>query len=474
MLHTEPLSESARAFTGLNHNGIEGTVLSTIINAKIEDLKTLKVEKKERTLPLRSLKQALSTKEGRHFILECKKSSPTLGDFCKDFNLDRLLDCYERHASAVSVLCEKHFFKGSPEYLNYVKKKTALPVICKDFIICREQILEAYNYGADAILLMLSVLTKNAFEELYQYAESLGLEILTEVDTAEDAEYAISRKLKIVGINNRDLRTLKIDLNNARSLSEKFPESTILISESGICTHRDLTFLKPLRNFLIGSSISGADDVEFKANSMLYGINKICGLTTPEAVKAAVENHAAIGGLIFCKQSVRCLSLDKAIEITEGFKGKIRFAGVFVDEDIDTMIETAHKVGLSYLQLHGNESCSCILKIKEKAPELKIIKAINIREQDDFYKACEYAELCDLMILDSPSPGSGKSFNWDMIPKGLDKSKILLSGGIGPDNVQQALTYGFAGLDLNSRLEKVKGIKDIETVNKTFNLINRL
>ena len=125
MLHTEPLNKDAQAYFGLNHKALEGTVLATIINAKVLDVKKYKAVKLNREHKIVSLKKALSSK-GRNFILECKQSSPTLGDFCKDFNLDKLISVYKEHANAISVLCEEHFFKGSLNYLNYVKNNVAI------------------------------------------------------------------------------------------------------------------------------------------------------------------------------------------------------------------------------------------------------------------------------------------------------------------------------------------------------------
>lgn len=472
MLHTEPLTSQAKSYPGLNYDGIEGTVLATIINKKVEDVKDI-VLKGQRTAPLRSLSNALERKDGRNFILECKQSSPTLGDFCKDFNLDRLISCYEKRASAISVLCEKHFFKGSLDYLRYVKAHSSLPVICKDFIISKEQIDEAYIAGADAVLLMLSVLNKEKFEELFSYAHSLKMDVLTEVDHRNDALYAISRKIEIVGINNRNLRTLEVNLENARELNRLFNSDEVkVVSESGIHTHSDLVSLNPIRNFLIGSSLTVQTDVEFKANSMLYGLNKLCGLTTKEAVQAAVDNHVAIGGLIFAKKSPRFVSDDKASAFVKEFKGKIRFAGVFVDAAVEEMADKVKTLGLDYIQLHGGESIETIKTLKKLLPGTGIIKAFNIKSIKDFDKVNEYLHFADLIILDSSNPGSGNSFDWSLIPSTLDKSKCLLSGGIGKDNVLKALSFNFAGLDLNSKLEKSKGIKDVALIFETFRLIN--
>ena len=244
------------------------------------------------------------------------------------------------------------------------------------------------------------------------------------------------------------------------------------LSESGINRHSDLTSLKPISNFLIGSALTGDSDVEFKAKSMLYGLNKVCGLTTKEAVECCVQNNVSIGGLIFAQKSPRYVNLEKAKEITADYKDALKFAGVFVDEELDVMVKTAKEVGLSYIQLHGHESTDLIEKLHKALPEIKIIKAINVKSAEDFANIEKYDELCDLFILDSASPGSGSSFDWNSIPKSVNHEKILLSGGIGPDNVELALKQGFLGLDLNSKLETVKGIKDTKLINEIFKTIN--
>ncbi len=470
MLHSEKLNAKAQSFLGLNHQALENTVLATIINKKVYDVEEIKNTSLERNLPHVSLKDALY-KSGRNFILECKQSSPTLGDFCSDFNLDKLLSTYNRHGSAISVLCEKHFFKGSFTYLNYVKTHTHLPVICKDFIICKEQIAKAYNAGADAILLMLSIVDKNLFKELYEYASSLNLDVLCEVENEEEALYAKELHLPIVGINNRNLKTLEIDLNKAKTLSKIFDKNTLIVSESGIKTHNDIVSLNPIRNFLIGSSLTIEKDVEFKACTLLYGLNKICGLKTTQALEACIDNHAAIGGLIFAKKSPRYISLPEAEALIAPYKGKIKFAGVFVNEDIDSIVTIAKTLDLDYLQLHGTKSLEQIKLIKERLPQIKIIKAFLIENKDSFEKIRPYQDVCNLILLDSKSPGSGSSFNWNDIPKFIDKNRTLLSGGIGLDNLQDALNFSFAGLDLNSKLESVKGLKDPNKVAQALRII---
>lgn len=471
MLKPEALGETARNFPGLNLAGIENTVLATIINRKVEDVKKIEPPREPYAGTVRSLAAALQGGSGRHFIMECKQSSPTLGDFCKDFDLDRYIRCYEQHASAISVLCEEHFFKGSLEYLKYVRSRTSLPVLCKDFVICEAQLEQARAAGADAVLLMLSVLTEERFRELYAKARALGLEVLTEVDNETQARFAASLRLPVIGINNRNLRILKIDLNRTLQLLPLLPRESVIISESGICSHGDLLHLKGVKNFLIGSALTGSEDVFFTANSMLYGTNKICGLATTEGLAAAVAAHAAIAGFIFFKKSPRCVSPEHARILMEPWRGRIRFAGVFVNATIEEMTGIATALKLDYLQLHGSESPQLIAELKSRLPRIKIIKALNISSPESFEAAKNYQGCCDLLLLDSKAPGSGSSFAWSQIPNFIDRDKTLLSGGIGLSNLEDALSYGFAGLDLNSRLEISPGVKDPQLIKQAFEII---
>lgn len=473
MLKPESLTAKAREFPGLNLESIEGSVLATIINPKVEDVERIPDVKSlpPRSTPFRSLYQALKEPKGRSFILECKKSSPTLGDFCKDFNLDRLLSCYESRAAAVSVLCEEHFFKGSLEYLSYVRSHTSLPVLCKDFIIDERQLHAAVSAGADAVLLMLSLLTPARYLELYAKARELGLEVLTEVDTREDAEFAIAHRIPVVGINNRDLRVLKIDLQNARDLAPLFPEDVAVVSESGINTYADIFSLRPIKSFLIGSSLSGAEDIVFQGNSMLYGLNKVCGIRTAAAVEAAIAGHASIAGLIFAQKSPRYIEPAEAAKLIASYQGKIRFAAVFVDASLDEIKATVEQTHADYVQLHGHETPQFVTELRSALPGIRIIKALNVTDESAFSRYDDYLKCADLMLLDSSAPGSGQSFAWDKIPANVDRSRTLLSGGIGPLNLNEALALGFAGVDMNSKLESSKGVKDPALISQALRII---
>ncbi|WP_303961457.1 bifunctional indole-3-glycerol-phosphate synthase TrpC/phosphoribosylanthranilate isomerase TrpF [Succinatimonas hippei] len=484
MLQAQKLSAAALKYDGLNIESLDNTVLAAIINKKVENIVAIEeynASLSDNTCVKRKPHEFKRAFEGnkRHFILECKKSSPSLGDFCPDFNLEKIVSCYNDRADAISVLTEEFFFKGSFEYLKQVRKLTEKPLLCKDFIIAKEQIEIAKKIGSDAVLLMLSVLTFDKFLELYEFAKALNLDVLTEVSNEVEAKFAIEHHIDIVGINNRDLRTLKIDLSNAKKLYPLFPDSTAVISESGIKTHRDIVNMLPLKNFLIGSALCSEIDIDIKANTLLYGFNKLCGLTDKEGIETAINNKFSLAGLIFAEKSPRCINLEQAAELALNpiYKSKINFCGVFKDAEINSVIEIASKLCLKFVQLHGKESPEYIKTLHEKCPQLTIIKALGMNESlshEDLVLFKEYAATADYLLLDSKNPGSGKEFDKSLIPDFINKDKTIISGGIGPSNIASILTLNFCGVDCNSCLESAPGKKDPVLVRKLFNRINEI
>ena len=454
MLQAQKLSAAALKYDGLNIESLDNTVLAAIINKKVENIVAIEeynASLSDNTCVKRKPHEFKRAFEGnkRHFILECKKSSPSLGDFCPDFNLEKIVSCYNDRADAISVLTEECFFKGSFEYLKQVRKLTEKPLLCKDFIIAKEQIEIAKKIGSDAVLLMLSVLTFDKFLELYEFAKALNLDVLTEVSNEVEAKFAIEHHIDIVGINNRDLRTLKIDLSNAKKL------------------------------YLIGSALCSEIDIDIKANTLLYGFNKLCGLTDKEGIETAINNKFSLAGLIFAEKSPRCINLEQAAELALNpiYKSKINFCGVFKDAEINSVIEIASKLCLKFVQLHGKESPEYIKTLHEKCPQLTIIKALGMNESlshEDLVLFKEYAATADYLLLDSKNPGSGKEFDKSLIPDFINKDKTIISGGIGPSNIASILTLNFCGVDCNSCLESAPGKKDPVLVRELFNRINEI
>ncbi len=194
-------------------------------------------------------------------IAEVKKASPSAGILQPNYDPAQLAREYEKAgASAISVLTDAKYFQGSLEDLKKVKAAVNLPVLCKDFIMDERQILAARAFGADAVLLIERILNKNDLCHFLEIVHNLNMQALVEVHTQHELEKVLNSKAQIIGINNRDLDTLKIDLNTSFSLCKEFRKELkdrILVSESGIRNREDAKALKKsgFNAILVGESI---------------------------------------------------------------------------------------------------------------------------------------------------------------------------------------------------------------------------
>lgn len=467
----------------LNHPSINGNVLATILNPKVEWLERMKKE-----LPLESFKDSLklsdrsfytSLSSGKtRFILECKKASPSKGLIREDFSPKDIARVYDKYAAAISVLTDEDFFQGDYKYLKEVHENSHVPVLCKDFIFDPYQVYLARFYGADAILLMLSVLTDEAYIELSTIAKNLNMGILTEASTEDEVKRALKLKAQVLGINNRNLRTLKVDLENVRSLSKLLPKGQIAISESGIYTHAEVLELSSyVKGFLVGSSLTGEPDIEKATRKLIFGENKVCGITRGKDAIYSYYAGANYNGLIFYPKSKRYVTLERAkeiIDIARSANTKQEFVGVFVNDTIEKIVEYAYLLKLSVIQLHGTEDENFIKDLREKLPPYtKIWKAVGIKDKYPSKEIDSYLTLCDKVLLDSKNDtafgGTGESFDWRKISH--PKDRIILAGGLNLKNLKEALKIGTIGLDLNSGVEKEPGIKDKEKLEEAFSII---
>ena len=187
-------------------------------------------------------------KDGLSVIGEFKKASPSHGKMNNKIELTDRIDQYNNAVDAISCLTEEDYFLGNTDYLKQIRKITNLPIIRKDFIIDEYQVYEAKVIGADAILLIAAILDDKTFKKLYDLAYSLGLDVLCEVHDAEEMQRMINLDVKIIGINNRNLKTFEVNLNTTKKLSDMVTpkmreEGKILVSESGVEGSEDV---KPL------------------------------------------------------------------------------------------------------------------------------------------------------------------------------------------------------------------------------------
>ncbi len=449
-------------------------VLATIV-----DDKYLWVAERKKSQPLESFKDSLTpsdrsfydalSSDTTRFILECKKASPSKGLIRDDFDLDYIASVYSKHASAISVLTDEKYFQGKFEFLPQVKAKTTQPILCKDFMVDPYQVYLARHYQADAILLMLSVVNDEEYREIAAVAHELNMGVLTEVSNEPELQRAIELGAKVIGINNRNLRDLSIDLDRTKQLAPSIPDDRIVISESGIYNNQQVRDLANFANgFLIGSSLMAEDDLDAAVRKVTIGEHKVCGLTSPEDAGKAHLAGAVYGGLIFVEKSPRFVNSEQARLVMSG--APLRFVGVFQNHAIADVATIASELGLAAVQLHGQEDEAYISELRTLLPsQCQVWKAYGVKQQlPTLIENGVDRHLLDAQVGDQ-SGGTGHQFDWSL----LDSKAFMLAGGINPDNAQQAAQLGCIGLDLNSGVESAPGKKDLDKLLAAFAAIRQ-
>jgi len=251
-------------------------ILDDIIKKTKEDLE---IREKEFTLDWLGRSLAFNARQPRpiheylkstdddpyRIIAEVKKASPSKGVIREDFDPLAIAQAYERGgANAISVLTEPHFFQGDLEYLAGIRRYVGTPLLRKDFIVSKYQILEALVYGADFILLIAKALSKADLKELLNYSRHLGMEPLVEIHDKTDLTKAIFAGADIIGINHRNLETFEMDMELCHKLIPLIPNGKIIVAESGIYEHGQLEDMRKVGvdAFLVGESFMRQDDVE--------------------------------------------------------------------------------------------------------------------------------------------------------------------------------------------------------------------
>ncbi len=258
-----------------------GGILDRIVERRIE-----RVEQAKLLVPLAELVEACATTEISHrsfreaisridrtnIIAEIKRQSPSKGIIREDFNhLEIAAQYAQAGAAAMSVLTEEDFFGGHLNFLNEIHRHTDVPLLRKDFIIDEYQIFEAKLAGASAILLITAVLQDELLRSFAKCAAALGLDALVEVHTEKEMRRAVQAGAALIGVNNRDLTTFKVDLKTSIRLAQVAPPEAILVSESGITTRQDIVRLQAAgyRAFLIGEHLMRQKDMNKALQELL-------------------------------------------------------------------------------------------------------------------------------------------------------------------------------------------------------------
>ena len=256
------------------------TILDEIYKHKLSEvaedkrrvsLETLKEQCKKKQ-KARSFGAALKSSTNIRIIAEIKKASPSLGIIREDFNPVEIARIYETGgAAAISVLTDEKFFQGRLSYLTDVKKSVNLPILRKDFIIDSYQIYEARSAGADAILLIAALLTKEEIQHYLELARELDMDCLVEVHSEAELKKVLQTNADIIGINNRDLATFKTDLKTTVRLRHMIPTEKIVVSESGIKSRMDVEKLmkEGVDAILVGETLMKSNDISAKLRELL-------------------------------------------------------------------------------------------------------------------------------------------------------------------------------------------------------------
>ena len=222
--------------------------------------------------PVRSFYKVLQTGKFA-LIAEVKKASPSKGIIREDFNHIEIAQAYTKaETAAISVLTDKKFFQGNIQYLKDIREITDTPILRKDFIIDEFQVYETKIIGADIILLIVAALDKAQIKDYYDLSCELGLEVLVEVHDREEFNIAVELGANIIGINNRDLKTFEVNLQNTVNImKEGIPEGVFIISESGIQNNGDVKFLKEngVSGVLVGEALMREKNIETAVQNLL-------------------------------------------------------------------------------------------------------------------------------------------------------------------------------------------------------------
>ena len=420
-------------------------------------------------------------------MAEVKRASPSKGDIAPDICAAEQARKYAlAGASVISVLTEPKWFKGSIEDLRAVRQSLdGMPnrpaVLRKEFVFDEYQILEGRLAGCDSVLLIVKMLDEKTLKRLYLFSKSLGMEPLVEVNTPGEMEAAIQLGAQVIGVNNRDLTTFKVDLETTSRLMDKVPKGTIVCALSGISGADDVRSYQSqgVGAVLVGEALMRAERPDEFAKRLLGSsrptdlvpkrhdiLVKICGTRTPEAAKIAAEAGADMVGIILVEGRKRCVSTESALAIAEAVHTTVRvgkrrkptlnedsltssqyfehtteffrredralLVGVFQNQPLSYVLGQVKLFNLDAVQLHGSEPIEWATLIP-----VPVIRRFGLHDQGICRRGYHA-----LPLLDSASGGTGQRLDTAAIKSVLELDeglRVVLAGGLDPENVDSVL-----------------------------------
>jgi len=413
-----------------------------------------------------SLRAALA-RPGARFVMEVKKASPSAGAIAAA-DAATQARAYAGAADAVSVLTDAPYFGGSLDDLRAVRAAFEGPILAKDFVVDPRQVAEARIAGADAVLAMLSVLGDEEARAVIGEARLLGMDVLVEAHDADELARAVALGAPLIGINNRDLKTLKVDLATTERLAGLVPADRLVVAESGIEDRADAARLAPHADaFLVGSALMRAAAPARAARALAFGRVKVCGVTNAEDAALAARAGASWVGMVMVPGTPRAVTLAEAEAVADAAGGAARVA-VFRNEKLMAVADAARALGLGAVQLHGAEDAAYIRGLRRLLPEGVEIWAAGAVGDD----VPEPRLGADRTLFDTSvggrSGGTGIAFDWARVRGREELGNALLAGGLRPENAAEASRVGAYGLDVCSGVEAAPGRKDAARVGAFF------
>jgi indole-3-glycerol phosphate synthase/phosphoribosylanthranilate isomerase len=442
-----------------------GGILGEIVARKRVDvaarLAGLSIEElRARAAPTRRSLHAALVRPGSRLVMEVKRASPSEGALRTAADPAAIARAYRGAADAISVLVDAPYFGGSYADLQAVRAEFDGPILAKDFVVDPRQVPEARLHGADAVLVMLSVLDDAAAAEVIAEARRLNMDALVEAHTEAEVRRAVALGARLIGINNRDLKTLEVDLAVTERLSALVPPDRLVVAESGISGRADVARLSPHADaFLVGSSLMRARDPAEAARALVHGRVKVCGLTDPQDAETAAQCGAAFLGLVMVPNTPRAVTLARAERVAAG-SGGASLVGVFRNEAGSKVAEAARALRLHAVQLHGREDAEYIAALRRALPgTTEIWAAAGVGGEIEPARIGADRTLFDTAVA-GQSGGTGRAFDWSRLHGRADLAAGLLAGGLNPTNAPAASRIGAYALDVGSGVEMAPGRKD--------------
>lgn len=365
-------------------------------------------------------------------------------------------------AAAISVVTEPDFFGGDLAWLPEVKRISGLPVLMKDFVVDEVQLDLALSLGADAVLLIVAALDDESLARLHRAARERGLAVLVEAHDEEEVGRALAAGAEVVGLNARDLRTFRVDLDRIVVLGSRLPSDVVRVAESGIHAAADVERLAAagFDAFLVGESLLRSGDPARALRSLRGEATtevKVCGVTREEDLAAAEELGADWIGLNLSPRSPRRVSVERATALCGASRFAMGVVAVVAGNSVSEAEAIVAEVRPDALQWHDDLAGRAGLDVP--VPVWQVVKV----GKDPLEDAGAWP--ADVLLLDAAhatlAGGTGETWDWSLLSHFPATRRVFVAGGLSPENVASAIWRCTpAGVDVASGVESAPGIKD--------------